>query len=96
MRVLIVGMNGFTGQHIKKEMIDNNHEVIGLKSDLRDADAVSLEVKNIKPDSVINLASVSHIGHANPSIYYDVNLIGTMNLLHALNCDGLDIKAYYL
>jgi nucleoside-diphosphate-sugar epimerase len=84
MRVLITGLEGFTGHYLKVELEERGHEVIGLFSDLTDAAAVKNEVTSVKPDGVVHLAGISFVGHGDVDAFYHVNLIGTRHLLSAL------------
>jgi len=84
MRVLITGLEGFTGHYLKVELEERGHEVIGLFSDLTDAAAVKNEVTSVKPDAVVHLAGISFVGHGDVDAFYHVNLIGTRHLLSAL------------
>ena len=54
--------------------------------DLRDADAIHDAVCNFKPDGVVHLAAMAGVRPSieNPKLYYDVNLMGTLNLLKAM------------
>lgn len=60
------------------------HEVISLKSDLKDRIALRHEVARVSPEAVVHLAAISFIGHADDSAFYAVNVVGTTNLLAAL------------
>lgn len=57
------------------------------RCDLRDASAVSKMIVEIRPDYVINLAAISHIPTSfdNPTLTWNVNLQGVLNLLEALS-----------
>lgn len=54
--------------------------------DVTDAAAVRRLVDLVKPDEVYNLAAQSHVGRSfdNPVLTFNVNAIGTLNLLEAL------------
>jgi len=62
----------------------HGHTVVGLNSDLTDPDAVSKEIAQVQPEMVLHLAGIAFVGHGNANAFYDVNLIGTHNLLAAL------------
>lgn len=82
--VLITGNNGFTGRYLQPEMQSHGYKVVGLSSDLTNFDAVATEIERIQPDVVAHLAGVAFVGHGNANAFYEVNLIGTRNLLEAL------------
>jgi len=84
MRVLVTGLAGFTGRHLQAELESNGHIAIGLQADLTDYDAVADEIRNTAPDAVAHLAGVAFVGHGDVNAFYQVNLIGTRNLLAAL------------
>ena len=84
MRTLVTGLSGFTGRYIQLELEAHGHTVVGLNSDLTDPDAVSKEIAQVQPEMVLHLAGIAFVGHGNANAFYDVNLIGTHNLLVAL------------
>lgn len=83
-RILLTGAHGFTGQYFSKAAQNAGHEVMPLSADLTDPEALTLEVKTLRPDTVVHLAAISFVGHASARAFYDVNVIGTTNLLDAL------------
>jgi len=85
MLILVTGVEGFTGQFVKAELEANGHSVVGLESDLTNPNAVTEEIINIKPEAVIHLAGIAFVGDDNANAFYDVNLVGTRNLLDALS-----------
>lgn len=84
MLTLITGIEGFTGQFLKAELEENGHSVVGLRSDLTDVDAIEKEILQVQPEAVIHVAGVAFVGENNAKAFYDVNLVGTRNLLQAL------------
>ncbi|MEF3074298.1 GDP-mannose 4,6-dehydratase [Methylobacter sp. Wu1] len=84
MRLLVTGGQGFTGQHFVKAARACGHEVITLQADLKDREAVRQQVIEAAPEAVVHLAAISFVGHADASAFYNVNVIGTLNLLEAL------------
>lgn len=92
-RVLVTGASGFTGRYICRQLEVTGYEVFGLTIDgsinsptvrLTQAEEVSQIVRRISPQFVIHLAAVAYVGHENPSNFYTTNVIGTLNLLRAL------------
>ena len=85
MLILVTGVEGFTGLFVKAELEANGHSVVGLDSDLTNPQAVADEVLNLQPEAVIHLAGIAFVGDDNANAFYDVNLVGTRNLLDALS-----------
>lgn len=84
MKLLVTGADGFTGKHFVKAASAKGHEVIPLQADLTDRDALMKEVREASPEAVAHLAAISFVGHADAGAFYDVNVIGTVNLLDSL------------
>ncbi len=87
MRILVTGLDGFTGSYLQTELTAYGHEVTGLKDDLTNGQALNAEMQIVQPDAVVHLAGIAFVGHGEPNDFYRVNLMGTRNLLAALaNC----------
>ncbi len=84
MKLLLTGADGFTGRHFAAYARARGYEVSALQADLRDRDALHQQVAQAAPEFVVHLAAISFVGHADASAFYDVNVIGTLNLLDAL------------
>lgn len=84
MLTLVTGIEGFTGRYVQAELEANGHMVVGLKSDLTDVDAVVNEIIDLQPEAVIHLAGLAFVGENDANSFYEVNLVGTRNLLGAL------------
>ena len=96
MLTLVTGLAGFTGQYVKAELEANGHAVIGLSSDLTNFEAVTAEITRIQPEAVVHLAGIAFVGNANANAFYDVNLIGTRNLLDALAQNASNVQSVLL
>ncbi|PBS12310.1 GDP-mannose 4,6 dehydratase [Lysobacteraceae bacterium NML93-0792] len=98
-RVLLTGAGGFTGGFMRRELEAHGCEVVALGGrgggspdrsgddlavDLRDADAVRRAVLDTRPGFVVHLAAKAFVGHGSARDFYEVNLLGTRNLLDAL------------
>ena len=93
MLILITGINGFTGQYLKSKLIERGYEVVGLKADLMDASSLDKEIKKVQPDAVVHLAGISFVAHSDKRDFYNINIIGTYNLLNSLDSSLLNLKS---
>lgn len=98
-RALITGIHGFTGRYMAAELKSNGYEVVGLGShpadeagyyqvDLTDSDALRAVLADIQPDVVVHLAALAFVGHGDANAFYQVNLLGTHNLLEGIAACG--------
>lgn len=87
-RVLVTGASGFTGRYVMEALANVGFEAFSLHSNLLDSLALTAEVANVRPSAVLHLAGLAYVGHGNPADFYQVNLIGTLNLLRALEAAG--------
>lgn len=64
----------------------NSDRFTVLNIDIREKDKLFAAVKEIKPDITFHLAAVTNVGFAwkNPNLTYEVNFIGSSNLLEAI------------
>ena len=83
-KVLITGAEGFTGRYLREDFDAHGYECVALQSDLLDQKALSSEILRLCPDYVVHLAAISFTAESNASKIYDVNVIGSLNLLDAL------------
>ncbi len=99
-RVLITGINGFTGRYVVARFLAEGCEVAGIgsqdsyggpepgvlyrRADLTDAADLAAAVASLRPTIVVHLAAIAFVGHADAEAFYKVNLLGTRNLLLAL------------
>ena len=88
MKILLTGADGFTGVPFAALATAAGHQVVALQANLTHADAVAQEVAQVAPQAVVHLAAISFVGHTDASAFYSVNVVGTTNLLAAL--DALD------
>ena len=96
MRTLVTGLDGFTGHYVQSELEAHGHSVVGLSSDLTDLVAVAAEIAQVQPEAVVHLAGIACVGHGNANAFYEVNLIGTRNLLEALAHHAPDVRSILL
>ena len=83
-KVLITGMDGFTGGHLAKILSESGFECVGLGCDLLDRNSVFSEVRKSQPDFVVHLAGISFAAEQDIDSIYRINIVGTVNLLDAL------------
>lgn len=92
--ILITGVTGFVGRHLEELLSKSGHDVLGtttqdneglINCDFRDRDRVFEVIKNVKPDVVIHLAALSSVTQGKTIEYYETNLVGTENLLQAID-----------
>lgn len=96
-RVLVTGIGGFTGRYVAAELEQAGYEVVGLTHaggdagggvhavDLCDREAVLSLVPTLELDAVVHLAAISFVAHGDADAIYRVNVVGTRNLLEALD-----------
>jgi len=100
-RVLVTGVAGFTGRYVAAELRAAGHEVVGLTHpggdptsvpgvtahpvDLVDLDATRALVGALEPDAVVHLAAIAFVAHGDADELYRTNVVGTRNLLDALD-----------
>jgi nucleoside-diphosphate-sugar epimerase len=93
-RVLITGIDGFTGIHLSNYLKKFKSEVFGtslkteseniFKCDITNKAEIQKVLENTKPDYIIHLAAISFVGYSNYENFYKVNVIGTQNLLESI------------
>lgn len=106
-KVLITGINGFTGIHLEKYLIGQGFDVYGtvitkakqknhIQCDITKKEQVANVLSSVVPDYVIHIAAISFVGESNASLIYDVNVIGTENILQSLVDNGIKPKKVIL
>ncbi|MBA4756472.1 MAG: NAD-dependent epimerase/dehydratase family protein [Sphingobium sp.] len=103
-RILITGVDGFTGRHLTALLAEQGHEVIGIShsaitmpikgltsshiGDLTDAHALKDILATVRPDKVAHLAAIAFVSHGIVEDIYRTNIVGTRNLLEAISDVG--------
>jgi len=106
-RALITGLNGFTGYYVARELERAGYEVFGADSipndlpnchhvDLLDKPGLAKLIREVRPTAVIHLAAIAFVGHGSANDFYQVNLIGTRNLLEALAAEAPGLECAVL
>lgn len=83
-RVLVTGLEGFTGSYLGPALEAAGFELHDLACDLLDTETLAERVSESRPHVVIHLAGIAFVAHGDSSEIYRVNVIGTHNLLAAL------------
>jgi nucleoside-diphosphate-sugar epimerase len=103
-KVLITGINGFTGRYVAAQLRARGHDVSGLgvdngemaalgmyDCDLCDRKAIADVIVQVRPNVVVHLAGISFPAHGDVDAIYRINLMGTRNLIEAVfNFRGAD------
>jgi GDP-4-dehydro-6-deoxy-D-mannose reductase len=94
MKALVTGSAGFVGRHLRAHLEAMGDSVVGVDRadgpDLLDADAVAAAVAEVRPEVVYHLGGWSDVGASweDPLGAFEVNAIGTLNLLQACSAHG--------
>lgn len=101
LHVLITGVGGFVGPRLARHLLESGHRVSGTwldgmprpqiegvdlyQADLLDRASLETVMRQARPDAIVNLAGLSHVGESwkRPGEYFQVNVMGTENLLEA-------------
>ena len=98
MRILVTGASGFIGSRLIERWREQGDDVTGthahgsrslseqeIEADLLDLDALGQAVETVDPDVIVHLGGLSHVGLSWKQLasYFQVNVIGTENLLRA-------------
>lgn len=103
MNILITGIDGFTGKNLETFLSAKGYSIFGtvleesekenyIKCDIRNKGEVNTVIGKVKPDYIFHLAAISFVGEANKSMIYDVNVLGTQNILDSLLFFNLEPK----
>lgn len=110
MRVLITGVDGFTGCYVAEAFKQHGALVCGLTHGARDVAAVDAVFQGnlhdrarlaevlaeVQPDVVVHLAAISFVAHGDVDDIYRTNVVGTRNLLQAIIDAGVSPKGILL
>lgn len=67
-------------------------DITHIEADIRDIATVTTSLKTYKIDAVIHFAALKAVGESElePLLYYDMNIIGTIRLLQAMQSEGVE------
>lgn len=97
--VLVTGSSSFTGAYVLSELKTQGYSFVDnvdKSVDLRNYESVVNLVNKVKPDYVIHLAALSFVGNTNTNEIYETNILGTLNLLRALDESRLKLRKVVL
>ena len=94
-KVLITGIDSFTGFHLKTHLKKQGYNVYGtVFSNGDDVETFTCNITNkenclhvmhqIQPNFLIHLAGISYVGYDDVEAFYKVNTLGTQNILDGL------------
>jgi GDP-6-deoxy-D-talose 4-dehydrogenase len=99
-RLLITGGSGFTGRPLAERLRQDGHDVVvlshraaepnALTVDLRDFDAITRALSESQPNAIVHLAGIAAPTHGNIGEIYSANVIGTANLVAALEAAKIE------
>jgi nucleoside-diphosphate-sugar epimerase len=106
-KILITGIDGFTGKYLEEFLIQKGFEVYGTvinksknfnyyQCDITKKEQVDKVIKAVKPDYVIHLAAISFVAQKDSLAFYNVNVIGTQNILDSIIDNSLNPKKIIL
>jgi len=102
-RLLVTGLDGFVGQHVKQVLEGTQSTRFKLTIpreaiELTKPATIARAVEEAQPECVLHLAAQSFVPASvkDPRGTYEVNFFGTLNLLQALKACGFDGRMLYV
>lgn len=94
-RALVTGARGFTGAYVRDELQRAGFVVVGTLAgnetpgpneyvlDITSLDDCRRVIGEVRPTHIVHLAAISFVAHDDALEMYNVNVLGTLNLLQA-------------
>lgn len=105
-RVLITGIDSFTGKHLSSYLKKSGYDIYGtslfhnsekkFRCDITIKNDLVNVLEHVKPNYLIHLSGISFPAHGNNEDFYNVNTIGTTNILDTLVELDFNIKKIIL
>ena len=98
-KILLVGGTGFVGTHLHQLLeLDDSVVSTGSDIDIRDIKQVRTLIERERPDQVVHLAAITTLreSFSNPENTYDINFLGTLNVLKALRDNDFSGKFLFI
>lgn len=100
-KVLIIGIESFTGKYLSKFLVQNGFDIYGTslsnsnnnniyQCDISNKSSIKNIIEKIKPNYIINLAGISFVGNENRELFYKINVLSVENILEVC----LEIENY--
>jgi nucleoside-diphosphate-sugar epimerase len=93
-RVLITGIDSFTGKHLSTYLKNLGYDIYGTsyltekkdiyRCDIRKKEEILSVLNGVEPNFIIHMAGISFPAYGNNTDFYEINTIGTINLLDAI------------
>lgn len=84
MRVALTGADGFTGRYVADELTRRGVSWVVLEGNVTDRDEIDRVVGSTEFDRLIHLAAVAFAGGNDWNSFYQVNQLGSFNLLDSV------------
>jgi GDPmannose 4,6-dehydratase len=92
MKALITGASGQDGYYLTQLLASKGYDTRSFSRDITRYDCISQEIIYYQPDEVYNLAAMVRDTVENPRKAFEVNALGTVNLLEAVRVVNKDIR----